>query len=187
MISVVSMGGGVNSTALLIGLRDRGERPDAILFADTGGENPSTYRHVEAVNLWCHSAGFPEVTVVKRNTPLHESLEEECHNNGTLPSKTFGFGGCSEKWKRTPMDKWVKAWPLARKEWDEGRRVARLIGIHARETKRGKIPDCDKFHYRFPLREWGWSQDECADACLRAYGYIPGKSSCFFCPAMRKP
>ena len=42
LCSVVSFGGGVNSTALLIGLEERDERPDYILFADTGGEKPET-------------------------------------------------------------------------------------------------------------------------------------------------
>ena len=46
-------------------------------------------------------------------------------------------------------------------------KVSRLIGIHAGETKRGKIPDDDKFTYRFPLREWGWSQAECEAAIMR--------------------
>jgi len=40
MTMVVSYGGGVNSTAVLVGMVERGIRPDAILFADTGGEHP---------------------------------------------------------------------------------------------------------------------------------------------------
>lgn len=42
ILKVVSFGGGVNSTAVLIGLHDRSEIPDAILFADTGGEKPKS-------------------------------------------------------------------------------------------------------------------------------------------------
>jgi len=45
MSFVVSFGGGTNSTAMLVGMWERGERPDAILFADTGGEKPHTYQH----------------------------------------------------------------------------------------------------------------------------------------------
>ena len=48
--SVVSYGSGTNSTAMLVGLHERGEKPDLILFADTGGERPDTYRHKEIVN-----------------------------------------------------------------------------------------------------------------------------------------
>jgi hypothetical protein len=37
---IVTWGGGVNSTAMLVGMKQRGIRPDRILFADTGGEKP---------------------------------------------------------------------------------------------------------------------------------------------------
>ena len=40
--SVLADGGGVNSSALLVGLHQRGIPVDLILFADTGGELPST-------------------------------------------------------------------------------------------------------------------------------------------------
>lgn len=193
MLKIVSMGGGVNSTAVLVGMRERGERPDAILFADTGdlnqqgGEKPETYAHVNRVALWCRMVGFPEVTIVRRGTPLHASLYEECLNNETLPSKAFGFGGCSDKWKRHPMDRWVKNWGPAKEAFARGEKVARLIGIHAGEPKRGKIPDTELFAFRFPLKEWGWAQEECEAACQRAFGYVPIKSACFYCPSSRKP
>lgn len=186
--SVVSFGAGTNSTAILQGMLELGEKPDAILFADTGGEKPKTHEHLERMQRWCKDVGFPELIVVRySDTSRHASLEDECHNNGTLPSKAFGFGGCSQKWKRYPMDKWVKAWPAAQAAWEQGQRVQRVIGIHYGETKRGKIPDDAQFTYRFPLREWKWRQEECEAACVRACGYVPEKSACFYCPAMRKP
>lgn len=42
-LGVLAYGGGVNSTALLVSLHQRGIPIDLILFADTGGELPSTY------------------------------------------------------------------------------------------------------------------------------------------------
>lgn len=197
MTSIVSFGGGVNSTALLIGLRERDEIPDAILFADTGGEKPATYEHVERVDEWCKASGMPPITRVSYSTSAHDSLESECHANETLPSKAFGFGGCSQKWKRYPMDRWVDNYMETNRAWEciytrKGAlgafvpQVIRLIGIHAGETRRGKIPDDLKFTYRFSLREWNWSQAECEAACLRILGYVPDKSECFYCPSMKK-
>ena len=197
--SVVSYGGGVNSTAMLIGLILRNERPDAVLFADTGGEKPATYDFVMQFREWLRGHGMA-ITVIAYSPALqsplgvdfacsskHGSLEDECHNNGTLPSKAFGFGGCSQKWKRYPMDKWVQQWHPAVEAWNNGQKVQRVIGIHAGETRRGKIPDCPKFTYRFPLKEWGWNHEYC-EAVIDAAGLpIPPKSACFFCPAMRKP
>ena len=42
-MNIVAYGGGVNSTSMLVGLHERGIPVDLILFADTGGELPSTY------------------------------------------------------------------------------------------------------------------------------------------------
>jgi 3'-phosphoadenosine 5'-phosphosulfate sulfotransferase (PAPS reductase)/FAD synthetase len=67
---VVSYGGGTNSAAMLVGLHEHGERPDAILFADTGAEKPHTYQHLhEVMSPWCARVGFPEITVVKGSQP----------------------------------------------------------------------------------------------------------------------
>lgn len=56
---VVSYGVGVDSTALLVGLRQRGVVPDAILFADTGSEKPETYRYLPLIDAWLDRIGFP--------------------------------------------------------------------------------------------------------------------------------
>lgn len=186
-IHIVSFGGGINSTALLIGMQERGMVPDAILFADTGGEKPETYRHVGVMRQWCLDVGFPEVETVSYSTSRHGTLESECLNNETLPSKAFGFGGCSVKWKRQPMDKFVENWEPAKQAWERGEKVVRVIGLHAGERNRGRIPDCNKYTYRYPLREWQWGQIDCRAAHARAGISLPPKSACFFCPAMRKP
>jgi hypothetical protein len=185
-VRTVSYGGGVNSTGLLVGLHERGIVPDAILFADTGNEFPETYDHVERVSAWSlEHLGLP-ITRIKRVYPRHDSLEDECFNLNTLPSKAFGYSGCSVKWKRQPMDRWIRHDPRALAAWARGERIERLIGIDAGEAHRGKIPDDEKFTYRFPLIEWGWARDECVQAIERAGLPVPRKSACFFCPATTK-
>ena len=175
---VVSFGAGVNSTALLVGLYERGERPDRILFADTGGEHERTYAHAAELQTWCADVGFPDIEIVS-NAGQHDSLEAECLTNKTLPSKAFGFAGCSVKWKRQPMDRALRG-------WREGERITRLIGIDADEQHRGQIPDTPRFLYRYPLIEWDWGRDECVEAIERAGLAVPGKSACWYCPASRK-
>ncbi len=58
----------------------------------------------------------------------------------------------------------------------------RLIGYHADEPERAKPFTDEKFQNWYPLIEWGWGEDECRDAILRAGLPLPGKSACFFCP-----
>ena len=187
---VVSYGGGTNSTALLIGYVERDIRPDLIMFADTGGEFERTYEYLVTFNNWLVDHGMPALTLVSnagREGFRHTSLEDECHNNNTLPSLAFGFKGCSVKWKRQPMDRYIKnEWAPAQEAWDAGLRIRRVIGIDAGEAHRGKIPDDSKFTYEFPLVEWDWAREECLEAIERSGLPNPGKSACFFCPAARK-
>lgn len=182
---VVSYGGGVNSTALLIGLAERGVRPDLILFADTGGERPDTYGYVRLFSAWLEGRGQEPVTEVRYDS-RHGTLEQECVNNETLPSLAYGFKGCSVKWKRQPMDKFVVSWQPAIDAWAAGGRVTRAMGIDAGEAHRGQIPDDKRFVYVRPLVDWGWAREECLEAIERAGLPSPGKSACFFCPAMKK-
>lgn len=175
MPSVVSFGGGVNSTALLFGLHERTERPGAILFADTGGEKPPTYSHVRLMQDWCRSVGFPEIVIVRNKT----TLEASNLANETIPSKAFGFGTCSERFKIDPQRKWIKA-----QGWAD---VTFLVGIHAGETRRATRLVTDSGQaIRYPLIEWGWGQLECEAAIERNGMEKPCKSACFFCPAMKK-
>lgn len=188
-LNVVSYGGGVNSTALLIGLTERGIKPDLVLFSDTGGEMPDTYKFIESFEGWMNSVGLILTRVTNAGRPKfpHTSLENECHNNKTLPSLAFGFKGCSVKWKRQPMDRYIRdKWPPAKEAWGRGEQVTRLIGIDWGEQHRGKIPDDKRWHYEFPLIDWEWGREECIAAIHRAGFPTPSKSACFYCPATKK-
>lgn len=98
---IVAYGGGLNSTAILVGLLQRNMRPDLITFADTGGERPQTYEHLEHIDRWLPSIGFPRLTIVKNASPKagYQSLEDECLSKQELPSRAFGIGKCSMSWK----------------------------------------------------------------------------------------
>lgn len=189
MTTVVAYGGGTNSTAMLVGLWEIGERPDLILFADTGGEKPHTYEHLRVVSEWCKSKGFPEILVVrhKDREGLELTLEERCLQSKTLPSIAYGFKSCSDKHKRRPQDKFVSTWPPALEAWAKGEKVVKLIGYDADEERRARIFDDNKFVYRYPLIQWDWGREECIEAIDRAGLPQPGKSSCFFCPSSKKP
>ena len=183
--TIVSYGAGTNSTALLIEMVRLGEPVDAILFADTGGERPSTYSFVEIFSAWLLAHGYPTITTVKKGG-IPETLEQNCLRNETLPSLAFGRKACSHKYKIEPQDKWANNWPPAQAAWAAGQKVVKLIGYDIDEPHRAAIPESEKFVYRYPLLEWGWGREECVRAIAAAGLPQPGKSSCFFCPSMTK-
>jgi len=194
---VVSYGMGVDSTAILVGLRQRGIRPDAVLFADVGSEQEHTYAYLPVINEWLESVGFPKVTVVRyvpkkfKYEPYH-TLCGNCLANRMLPSLAYGRKGCSLKWKAAPLDRQVEGLEVCRKAWKEGRRIQRLIGYDCsaadtrRFTKAKDRPDNPRYEYVYPLREWGLDRDACKALIASAGLPVPPKSSCFFCPSMKK-
>lgn len=178
MTSVVNFGGGVNSLAVLVGLHERAQRPDVVIFADTLGEKPETYESNARVNVWLESIGFPAITVVSDAGRRFASLEDECLKLNTLPSRAFGFGRCADHWKRRPIERWLKA-------NTEGE-ITQAIGYDAGETRRVKSTSMPRSTLWYPLIEWLWGRDECVAAIERAGMRVPPKSSCFFCPSMKK-
>lgn len=189
MLTIVSFGGGTDSTAMLIGMVERGEpSPHAILFGDTGGEFPHTYEHIRIFSEWLVAQGYPPVQVLRRNKKdgSWESLEAECLRTKNLPSIAYGFKTCSQKFKIEPQDKWCNNDPVFRAEWKAGRKVRKLIGYDWDEFYRAKFYDDKKYVLEYPLIDWRWRRSDCMEAIARAGFKQPMKSSCFFCPHMRR-
>lgn len=174
---------------MLILLRDMGITPDLILFADTGGEKPHTYKHVEYVSDWCESVGFPRILTVKKRGRIYvgETLEENCIRLHMLPSLAYGFKSCSQKYKIQPQDMFVNNWGPAKAVWADGLKVVKYIGYDADEIRRAKIRDDDKYNYVYPLISADWGREECIEAIVKEGLSPPGKSACFFCPASTLP
>lgn len=186
MTTVVSFGGGVNSAAMLVGMHERGESCDAVLFADTGGEKPPTYAFVDHMDTWLAAHNFPTLTRVRASQRTYRDLEDNCLKQRMLPSLAYGFKSCSHKYKKQPQEVWANNWQVARDTWARGDKVTKLLGIDIGEQRRAQIPEDAKYRYRYPLIEWGWDRDACLAALSRAGLPNPGKSACFFCPASKK-
>lgn len=195
---IAAYGTGVDSTAMLIEWIARGERLDAVLFADVGAERPATYAFLEVFRSWLAARGVT-LTVVRyqarnfKNWPPYATIEENLLSNGTLPSIAFSGAGhtCSLKWKVAPQEAWTAAWPPAQASWAQGGRVVKLIGYDAspRDLKRyahaRDVQTDARYHYRYPLLEWGWDRTRCEARIEEAGLPVPPKSSCWFCTASR--
>lgn len=175
----VAAGMGTNTVAMLVGMAERGIRPDAIAFADTGGEKPHTYQYISVLNNWLFEQGFPAIQVLSQPK---ESLEENCLRRKALPSVAYGFKTCSQRFKLDPQKKFLNNNEQARAVWKQGGKVTQAIGFDAGEPQRAKPFEDEKTVNWYPLVEWGWARQECREAIARAGLPQPGKSSCFFCP-----
>ncbi|MCP4783351.1 MAG: hypothetical protein GY903_01085 [Fuerstiella sp.] len=206
---VVACGMGVDSFAMLVAMKKRGIRPDAIHWADTGSERKHTYQAFNTLQKWCQKNGFPPMVIVRRFAPKagHRSLFEQSWNNEQLPSAAFHVNhSCSQSWKLQPQRNWDSQCQWL---WNEenpttaigfdadevsGRRgVKEAVGFDAEEvggrrsggtryeTKGTKEEDA-KYDTWFPLVDYGLNRQQCVDL-IRAEGLpVPGKSACFMCP-----
>jgi hypothetical protein len=192
--TVLAYGVGVDSTALLVELTERGTPPDLVLTADTGVEKPATYAYLDVIGPWMAARGLRHEIVrytPKRfkHWPPYYSLLEMALTNATLPSKSLGGSSCSLKYKKAPQDAFLATWQPALDAWARGQKVIRLIGFDAgpRDTRRFKhaaqIED-PRYDCRYPLREWRWDRAACAERIARAGLPVPPKSSCWFCIGM---
>ena len=196
---MVCYGLGRDSTAVLVGLWRRGQRPDLILFSDVGDEKPTTYAFLAIINVWLRMIGFPEVTVVRyqpkdyKHWPPYRTLFENCMTNITLPSMAYGFKSCSQKWKIGAMRRFLKTWAPALEAWARGGKVTKCIGFEASPHELRRTKQCETFAVkkekgvtlRFPLQEWGWDLERCKQEIEAAGLPVPPKSSCHFCPSMK--
>ena len=188
MTTILSYGGGVNSTALLLEWLRRGRSLDALIFADPGSEMPETYDFIETyVKPFCSDNGIPFETVrhyAGSRNPNWEPGEvipiyEGYFVNKALPA--VRARSCTSKWKIVPIEKIIA-------EKYEG--AQHLIGIDYGERHRAKIftdPETGKEEYlypelSYPLIEWGMTRKDC-EVVIKAHGWpVPVKSGCYFCP-----
>ena len=188
-LQIVAFGGGTDSTAVLIGLRDRGLKPDKITFADTGGERQEVYDHVYIMNTWARKNFGVDIEIVKarRRDKQTHTLEEYALRTKMLPSIAYGGKSCSIKFKIEPQRLLVNHWPEAKAAFKRRERVLKYIGFDAGEVRRVRpqATKDGKYWEQYPLIAWGWFRGNCLETIRKEGLSLPGKSSCFFCPNLK--
>ena len=83
---VVSYGGGVDSTAMIIFIIKNGLPLDYVVFSDTGDEMPETYEYLEVMRKYLKKRNIPFVIVKVRN---NTSLSDRCLKRKVVPSQIW--------------------------------------------------------------------------------------------------
>lgn len=186
----VSLSGGKDSTALVLGMYERGYQIDEIVFAEIGMEWEQVYDVLEKVEK---ITGIP-VTVVKPPEDKrfeYLMLEHEITRGERTGTKGYGWP--------TPLNRWcttfLKARPLdahLKQREAEGYNVVSYIGIAYDEAHRTqKNAGSVKLNKRYPLVDWRMTEADCLRFC-RDHGIDFGglyehfrRISCWCCPLMR--
>ena len=92
-MEVISLGGGIQSTTLvLMNLHDEIDPPASFaIFADTGWERKATYENVAALNTICLEHGFPPIWTVKTTNIRADMIAEGNGHYDHIPFYTRSF------------------------------------------------------------------------------------------------
>ena len=196
---IPAYGAGVDSTAMIIGLVQRGVPLPAILFANTGDEKPETIEYVDIFSRWLQAHGYPGVTTVayKGNHDRYTTLGGSCLANQVMPSLAYGGKSCSIKFKREVQEAFLfgkgrgpnkkPGFGPAVEALASGLKVIRAIGYDAgaKDSRRSEIPEDARCRYIYPLREWKMDRLDCVKLIISVGLPVPVKSACYFCPASK--
>ena len=182
MIDIISLGGGVQSTAMVL-MSLHGELPRAAcaIFADTGWEREATYQNIRTLTDYAKGFDFPVYTVGNDNI-REKALNLRYGGFADMPFYTDINGKLSIT-KRQCTDHY-KIRPIRKKMLDLfGRKHFRQwIGISLDEVTRMKPSPYKRTTNYYPLVEKQWTRANCIDYLKRLGVGEPSRSSCIGCP-----
>lgn len=200
-LRIISYGGGVQSTALVVmaALRDprledvMGGPVDAAVMANVGddSEHPDALRWVrDVVKPWADERHFPvhEVERVRRDGTT-ETLLQKLHRTERsvdipvrMANGAPGNRSCTADFKIRVIAKWLKA---AGASADDPATIA--MGISTDEVQRiGNRRHTNPWEVPvYPLIDLGMDRSACQLLNVTTFGQPAPKSSCWFCPFHR--
>lgn len=179
-LRILNFGGGVQTSAAVV-LLCRGEiEADRVVMADTGGERPDTYEHVEVMDRYLRAHGRELIIVT---AAVGMTLEEYIRQRSNVipthtPSGGLGHRQCTAQFKIRPIKAFARA--------QGAKHLTNLIGISTDEIHRAK-PAREKWvTNEFPLVDMNLSRRDCLRIVQEAGLPRPPKSSCYYCPLQRR-
>lgn len=172
---VLSYGGGLNSTALLVYIIENKMPIDLVLFADTGDENHYTYDTVSFYKKYAFEHGI-KFEIVKHEPAI--SLYDYCYSKKITPSRFTR--NCTKNFKITPMRKYIK------QHYGKDVLVTLYIGIDYSESHRIRNSDVKYITNVYPLIDAKIGRQSCI-TLLQQYNLpVPQKSGCWYCPFKKR-
>lgn len=190
-LSVISYGGGVQSTALLVLACQRKIKVDAALFCNVGddSEHPATLEYVRKVARRYAAEHGIEVIELQRERrdgsriTLMEHMSRPGSRSVPIPVRGSEVGApgarsCTVDYKIKVIAKWLKA---------NGATAASPATVHIGFSfdEAHRIGNKRAVPYEvasYPLTDMRLTRDDCVAIIRKAMWPVPGKSSCFFCP-----
>jgi len=170
---IVSYGGGVNSTAMIIWLINNKRPIDYVVFSDTRNEVPETYQYIiQHMKPYLKKHDIPFVTVYNYSKI---SLYSRCIIRRVFPDMYRRW--CTRDFKVRPIHRFYRTIQS---------HIIEYMGIDYGEIKRMKSSGVNYITKDYPLIDNKIDRDACVIIITQAKLPIPVKSGCFFCPYNNK-
>jgi hypothetical protein len=176
--TVISYGGGVQSTALVVlAMRERWTVDEIVHVDLLDAESPATREYVAYFRDWLCREHGRDITVIERDMYRHM-----LDNPGFTPVPWRG--------RRQPFmlkrqcTRQYKVQPLQRYLYDRypGERIGLMLGISVDEYHRMRDSSAARIEHVYPLVDRRLARWQCREIVERAGLATPWKSSCWFCP-----
>ena len=177
MVTVISYGGGIQSTALVVlAMRERWVIDEVVYVDLVDAESPATREYVARFRDWLRERGR-DVTVIERNM-----YQDMLDNPGFTPVPWHGrrekfmlSRQCTRQYKVTPLTRYLyDRYP--------GDCIRLMLGISVDEYHRMRDSSAARIEHVYPLVDARLTRWQCRDIIERAGLAVPSKSSCWFCP-----
>lgn len=163
MKHVVALSGGKDSTALALRLAEIEPRDYAYVCTPTGNELPEMFEHWRNLGILLGK----RITPIMHKTGLFGISRQE----KMLPNFRARF--CTRILKIEPYRRWLA----------DNAPCVSFVGLRADEEGRagGAYGDIDGVEMRFPLREWGWKENDVWAYLNSRKISIPRRTDCAIC------
>ncbi len=165
---IVSYGGGINSTALIVFLVKNNFPLDYVVFSDTGDEMPETYEYLDVMRKYLKKKRI-SFEIVKNRKKV--SLSDKCLSRRVIPSQVWRW--CTRDFKVVPIHAFYRKL---------NSHIYQYMGIDYGEVHRMKPARVDYVTNLYPLIDYKINREECVKLIKQARLPIPVKSGCYFCP-----
>jgi hypothetical protein len=177
MVTVISYGGGVQSTALVVLAMRECWAIDEIVHVDLlDAESPATREYVALFREWLRRDHGRDITIIERD--LYGDM---LARPGFTPVPWRG------KYERFMLSRQCtrqyKVAPLQRYLYDKyDGRIGLMLGISVDEYHRMRDSSAARIEHVYPLVDRRLTRWQCREIIERAGLAVPWKSSCWFCP-----
>ena len=178
MPMVVSYGGGIQSTALVVlAMRERWAIDEIVHVDLVDAESPRTREYVDYFRRWLRDGYGRDITVIERNM-----YRDMLDNPGFTPVPWRARDGsfmlsrqCTRQYKVAPLQRYLyDRYP--------GDCIRLMLGISVDEFHRMRDSSAARIEHVYPLVDARLTRWQCREIIERAGLAVPSKSSCWFCP-----